>query len=623
MATVPTAQPQETLRPLRPQYVQSNLNADDFGAAKGRGIAKAGAALSNAGDVLGDIVLREQIEDNERGAKDLEVKYRARVNTILYGDGTEKNPGYQALQGEGAVRGQVAAQEAIAKAREELLKEAGNDRVREMFGTTSTILQGDYSNGINRHASAQREVANDAAAQARINSAVDTAALGFSDPEIVASSEVIVRNEVLDIAERKGWSEAVTVDELRKAQTSLYAGMIQSALTEDPDMALDMFTKYKPRMDAKSAAVLGRQVQEVTIAKVAQSVVDEEMAKGGSRADIRARIRDRTSGKGEEEAIQNVNQRLSEIDSDFNRAEAFKNAAYREEQRSFAAQDRAEKEFKENTNKKALVAVREGQTVDQVIAGMTPQELEMVQGQPYFMDNLNKIEQARIKGEMFAPASDGRTLASIKGMSDTERAAVDLTQIQPLMTEAENATAATIVGTAQRKVKDIQDSPKPYDEANRVLNRFAPPALQWGANKQTEKNFQIQRAVEDQMAEFIQKYTSKGEIPPADEVQKEAQRLLMPIYKDGWGSSRPIIGTLATVDKLTADEIADLDIPEANLNSFKALATELGIKKLTDSQRGLMYIATLNKDRNAVAKILGKTVAELDAAANAIKSRSK
>ena len=622
MAVVPQAQAQVDIRPLQPNYVRNTRTADDFGAAKGRGMAKAGAALQNAGDALGDVVLREQAEDNERGAKESEIKLRNRYNTVLYGDGTAENPGYLNSQGENAVKNQAAAQEALGKIREEILKEAPNDRVREMFGTTSAILQGDYVNALGKHATTQREVANDATSQARMNKAIDAGALAWNDPEMLATSQGIVQNEVLDMAERKGWSVEVTVSKLKEAQTSLYAGAIQAALPEDPDAALAMFQKYRPGMTAEASAVLGRQVQEVATVKVAQDIVDEEMAKGGSTKEIGDRIRARTSGATEEKALNIAGERIREVQADFNFQESLKNAAWREEQRAITLKNQAEKEFEKSTKESFTKGVRTGTSVNDVMATLTPEQASVINQDPYFISNMERIEQAKIKGEMFSSTPNPRAVENWNKLTDVEKAQADLAALQPTLTEKEYNKVATDQQRAAQKVKDIQDSPKPYELGERYLNRFAPPALQWGANKQSERNFQIQRAVTDEMADFIQTFTSKGEVPSAEELQQKAQQLLIPIYKDGWGTSRPIIGTVATIDKMTPEEIRSVDVPATEASSSRAVAKELGIARPSDEQLARMYLSTLQGDINGVAAALGKTVPELTKAIQAVKAKT-
>lgn len=626
MAVVPQAQAQVDIRPLQPSYVRNTRTAEDFGAAKGRGMTKAGAALQNAGDALGDVVLRGQIEDNERGAKDSEIKLRNRYNTVLYGDGTAENPGYLNSQGENAVKNQAAAQEALGKIREEILKEAPNDRVREMFGTTSAILQGDYVNALGKHATTQREVANDATSQARMNKAVDAGALAWNDPEMLATSQVIVQNEVLDMAERKGWSDEVTVSKLKDAQTALYSGAIQAALPEDPDAAMTMFKKYRPGMTAEAAAVLGRQVQEVATVSLAQTIVSEEMAKGGSRSEIRARIRDRTSGVLEEKSTAEYAGRISEIDQDFNRSEALENAAYRDWTRQNTIEDRAKKEFEENAKNVFTESVRGGTSVNDVMATLTPEQASIINQDPYFISNMERIELAKIKGEMFSSTPNPRAVENWNKLTDVEKAQADLAAIQPTLTEKEYNKVSTDQQRAVQKVKDIQSNNKPYQDGYKLLDRFAPPGLSWGSAKQSEGDAAVQRAVTMQMEEFIQTYTAKGEVPSATELQKKAQELLIPLYQKNMFST-PMVGVVGAVGKLTPEQLAKLDVPEdvpdRTRQSFNTLLKELGIKQsLTDQQARQLYLFTLRGDRKSIATALGKTQAEIDAATNAIRARN-
>lgn len=263
MPTVPRLTgPQVALQPLRPVY-QSAANAtpDAFGATAARSTQRAGQMISQASDALSDIVIREQIEDNERNAKELDVEYSKRLRTIMWGDGTEENPGFRNMHGENALRARQATVEAMNKARKELLDSAPNPRVAEMFDLASTVRLNAEMEDVSAFVSRERVVANNAMTEARVQEAADSAAVGWNDSANIKRQLGITAGEISEYAERNGLSPEAAASKMQAAQTNILEAAITAALVHGPAQAQSVYEEFKSFIDGTARARIEKNIK--------------------------------------------------------------------------------------------------------------------------------------------------------------------------------------------------------------------------------------------------------------------------------------------------------------------------------------------------------------------------
>lgn len=243
--------PRVSARPLAPVY--QTARGADIGAfgSTGEGLARAGQQLQAASGELADIALRRMIEDNEREAKDLDNKYREQLRKIQFGDGTADNPGFYSLQGENAIRAYAPTEAAITKLRNDMLGQIRNERVREMFEFSSIDQENFVLTNMGRHYSQEREVANDAVDEARINEAADEAAAYRGSPEAMARAFSTMNGSILAMGERKGWAPEVVASKQQEARSVIYRKAFDNIVLDSAEAGEKFFLDNKEQIDAR------------------------------------------------------------------------------------------------------------------------------------------------------------------------------------------------------------------------------------------------------------------------------------------------------------------------------------------------------------------------------------
>lgn len=284
MAIVPT-QPLATTQPqpTRPLYQDaSGATPDAFGAAQGGALAQGGRQVGQAADQISTTLLQEQKQDNARQAKLLDVQFANMIRTIGYGDGTADNPGFYSTKGENTLAAQGGARTSIEAARQKILGSIQNQDVREMFDVASQIRAGDEYGQIDRYVKQQRNVANDTAAETRINSATDDAATAWNNPNILHRSLVVIEGEVTDLGKRNGWAPDVTAQKLKDAQTLMISKVIASASQFSSAEGQKLLDSYRPMLDARMIPAMQQTIKQ---AQSAEYIQQEHMQSQQDRAD--------------------------------------------------------------------------------------------------------------------------------------------------------------------------------------------------------------------------------------------------------------------------------------------------------------------------------------------------
>lgn len=279
MARVPVQRERSVQQAGLPQVFQSDRGAtiDAFG---GDGSSKMAAAssLQAAGDTLGDFALQIKQEDNEAEAKVLETQWRTSVSTLLNGDGTEQNPGYYSSQSNDALAGFAPTETALTELRNDLLGQASNDLVRDMFDDQSSSLYFGHIDKMSGHVSEQRVVSLVGASSARVEATNNDAALNFDDPGAYNTALVVNMNEVAAQADLKGWSDEERALALQLANDTTSAAVVTAAVQRDPSNAYDLFNDVKGNMSPLARAALADTVLEQTKYYVAQEWIAENTA---------------------------------------------------------------------------------------------------------------------------------------------------------------------------------------------------------------------------------------------------------------------------------------------------------------------------------------------------------
>jgi hypothetical protein len=391
MATVPRLTPGVENRPT-PFVPQSASGAtlDNFGGQGARAAIQAGRDLSEAGGVLAKIAVEQQQEDNEREAKRLDVAFSEQLRLLTHGDGTEANPGLYGQRGENALSAAPATQKQIAELRRKMLGTTQNARVQELFGDISARRQEQEFGSIARFVTREREVANDTASEARLNSAVADAAAAFADETVIARSTAVLNGEISSMARRKGWAPEVTTFQLQSATTKMVSGMIQSAIRQDPLQAEAIYNKYKPTLLGTARAGIEQMLEQQTMAARSQQASDKILAETNNETAALAAAKEITHARLRDETT-------ARIVAEYNRRQSAEAAQRARIAFGQSQQDRAERKRDEAAEKSAVAVV------DNVIAttngwGARYEALkELPQALRLAAEKRMKTEQARLE----------------------------------------------------------------------------------------------------------------------------------------------------------------------------------------------------------------------------------
>lgn len=324
MATVPTVTGQSVnVRPLSPTYQSSELSSAFFN----RGFTQAAQGIEKFGNKVGDVVLNAMNEDNERAAKDLEVKFREELSRLQYGDGTQNNQGYFGTEGQAALDSYNPTLQAINRARQQLLDAAPNDAVKNAFGQSSAYLQTSAVGEMSRFAGQQREVANDKTSAARMASVDNDAANNYLDDSKINDAIKVKKHETDSIASRKGWSKEVGQEEFLNNTTATLTSVIKAAITDHPERAQEVYDKYSQYIAGSAKPGLRQILDQQLLLKQSQDAASGIMAMGLSYEDSIAKAREITNPKLQKEAVEEVKVRLAEREHASDRAYTLANRA--------------------------------------------------------------------------------------------------------------------------------------------------------------------------------------------------------------------------------------------------------------------------------------------------------
>lgn len=553
-----------------------------------------GEGLQRIGNQLADAAIRIRSEDSERQAKELDLEFQRSKNVILYGDGTDDNPGYYSLSGGAAVDAAPQVQAQLDELRKQFIERSDRPSVQRMFGASADQRLTIDLNNISKHVVQERRTATLATSQARIQGAIDDAARAYNDDDILAQSRSIITSEVLVQAEIEGMSPEVIEQEMVKAYTVLYQNMVRSALAnQDVSTATAILSRHRLQMQPDVVATLEAQLQEPQRIARAQSIVDEVMSTGMSETEALANVRAQYSGdpKLRDELVRRIKSRYDENT-------AAGNAAIKASREDWHGQ-----------------IVRGEATLDQLI--IANPEVWMVLSEN--SDTVRALQSAQDRldeGRVYARVSDPDVMNSLADMDRAELAEVDPVTIQSQLTESDYNSWVTRIRSARQALEDDETSSTTFRRMETMLKRMAPPSLEIGQSKQSQDNKRLENRIVHEMDAWISEYISLNGHPPSDpELRDRLTMLLTPTEtpRDSWlgslyeglgGGGNQYDTYVEAIEKMTPEEKASLrvdidQVPFDWIEQTKEVFREFGTPEPTDDQieQYIGAVITENEDR--------------------------
>jgi hypothetical protein len=228
-----------------------------FDPSAGLSLTRRGAAAvgEGANDIAkglqagADALYEEQLRDEERAVKNLEVEWSKKRREILFGDGTPNKPGFFSTAGEDTLNARPNVEAELNKARSQILGKAKGTRVRQAFDLTSNAaLQGELEQ-VDRYTIGQRREANIATSKASIAEAKQQAATYFSDPGKWQAAVDRIASEAAAMGDLEGWGQEV-INNFTQTQISEAASdRVKRALLTDTASGEQAYVEMRNMID--------------------------------------------------------------------------------------------------------------------------------------------------------------------------------------------------------------------------------------------------------------------------------------------------------------------------------------------------------------------------------------
>lgn len=311
-------------------YVRSRANPDTFGAGIGRAIQQSGRIVQNAGGAFEGagrtmeqaavqdernaaklMQVAQQIEDftdrlDEAAAKEADNKLATRMRMMLH----EGEEAYYMKKGKNALDALKPTQDALDKARKEIAKDLSPHQQKLFKDVADRRFQSEFEQMAN-YRNRQQTVYEDETSEARMINAIQDGQVGYNNPEARKRAMATGRMELLDMAQRNGWSPDVMKMQLTKFNTTFHAGVIDRMQLDNPSAAGAYLNAHQHEMAPDAVAAARKSIENADITVQAQQITDEIFASGGTIQEQLAAAR-KYEGKLEDQLVERVKQRWSE-----------------------------------------------------------------------------------------------------------------------------------------------------------------------------------------------------------------------------------------------------------------------------------------------------------------------
>lgn len=504
MPTVPKLREVQVAPIGTPFQTAAGATPAAFGAREGAALEGLGRGLSQVGEAVNQIAVKQQIEESERIAKELDVAFTRRKREMLYAE-----DGLYNLQGANAVGQSPAFKQRIHDLREELTREVTNERAKRLFNQTAAVRTEREFLTIDGFVSKERKVAFQVASEARVKEAIDDAVTSGGDPTQLARSTAIISGEIHEQAEAQGWAPEVTVSKLEEARTALLKNVIVGHVKSGQTArAREFLTEHKSEMDGPVAAQMEELVREADDIAEAQTAVDTiftdpnldtaekrlSAARELPAGNLRLRAVQLTKVRNKEAADQ-LSAQLTAIEGD------------------------------------AAQAIAAGASLDDW-ALENPIHFMALTRDTKAMKRLRDAEIATAENRDYALTTDPEVFAAVAGLSPEKLAKVTDEQMQQArlsLTHEDWEQVVLMRKAARNSLDETSDSFATLNDITGMMKNWAHPDLRWNDPKASDALQLQQRQMMTEMLGWAQRKLDRGEKITAEEsvrkflsVQQEA-----------------------------------------------------------------------------------------------------
>lgn len=274
MAVVPVVQ--RTVMPtmIAAQQQQAAPVSND---AVGRAVQGLGQNLMNASESFE----RMAAEENEAAVKAADAEFNNALRDIQF------NPekGFYNQKGKAAVDAYGVMPKELTKLQQQFAMRLKSPAQQQLFNDVAQRRISGTLDSMARYTQSERKAYQDGTSLARVESALQDTGAFWNDDNRVRQNIALSRNEILDQAERNGWSPELTNVKLQDVQGKIYGAQIQGMLaTEKPDTILSarqLYEKNRSQLDYETMQQLDKKFAVVLPAAIAQKSFAEFNAGAG------------------------------------------------------------------------------------------------------------------------------------------------------------------------------------------------------------------------------------------------------------------------------------------------------------------------------------------------------
>lgn len=239
---------------VRPTFAApSPLAAGAFGAGVGQAIQGFSRAGQGFGGTLLDIQTQQLIEKNEADAKNADLEYSKRVRDLMFGDGTQDNPGYYGLEGQNATEAFGATQTQLAAIREQVASGIENERVRKMYNESSAVRLDQELQRATLHNFQAGKKASVDASDARVKEFADDAVARYNDPAAVKQNKTAGVAEVINFWADRGADDDTVKTKVGEFTTEFHDAQVKRHLAGGDHLAAQAyFDKHIEEIDGRA-----------------------------------------------------------------------------------------------------------------------------------------------------------------------------------------------------------------------------------------------------------------------------------------------------------------------------------------------------------------------------------
>lgn len=287
--------PQVQQRGAPDAYQRASAAPADFGAGVGQALQGAGQQMGALANEIERTALKLKAQDDEAAAKQADVSFNTALRGILY----DPEKGFYGRTGKLAVDGYADVMKQVEALKEAHSKGLTPDQRRLYDSVASTRINSTLDD-MSRFVAKERRTWLDTTSEARIVDAMSDGAANYNSHAKINQALVVGRNEIMDQAERNGWSPEVTMLKLEKFQSDLHKQVISNRMVNDPLGAQAYFEAVRGRIIGADLDNLERALK-VSTAKAAADSIAAGIASGGgvSEDNLVAAVRQVESGNRE------------------------------------------------------------------------------------------------------------------------------------------------------------------------------------------------------------------------------------------------------------------------------------------------------------------------------------